>query len=161
DWMGGSERLYAVSANIDKARAFGIAPERVLPMWDWVGGRYSLWSAVGFSILLALGGDNFGRLLAGAAMMDAHVRDTALAENLAVWHALTAIWNRNALGLPTQAVLPYDPRLALLPAHLQQLVMESRGKSVRNDGSTAPVATSPAIQSGRRTASHVKLSQAL
>src|SRR5690606_9687887 len=92
DWMGGSERLYAVSANIEKARAFGIGEERVLPMWDWVGGRYSLWSAVGFSILLALGGDNFGRLLAGAAMMDAHVRDTALAENLAVWHALTAIW---------------------------------------------------------------------
>ena len=151
DWMGGSERLYAVSANIEKARAFGIGEERVLPMWDWVGGRYSLWSAVGFSILLALGGDNFGRLLAGAAMMDAHVRDTVLAENLAVWHALTAVWNRNALGLPTLAVLPYDPRLALLPAHLQQLVMESLGKSVRNDGSTAPVATSPVIWGGTGT----------
>ncbi|KAA2285563.1 glucose-6-phosphate isomerase [Arenimonas fontis] len=151
DWLGGSERLYAVSANTAGARDFGIAPERVLPMWDWVGGRYSLWSAVGFSIRLALGEGGFTRLLAGAADMDRHVRETPVQRNLAAWHGLTAVWNRNALGFPTLAVLPYDQRLALLPAYLQQLVMESLGKSVRTDGAAVPVATSPVIWGGTGT----------
>jgi glucose-6-phosphate isomerase len=135
-WLGGSERLYAVSANPERAaRAFDIASERVLPMWDWVGGRYSLWSAVGLPIALAIGFERFEQLLAGAAEFDAHVLNTPLAENVAVLHGLTAVWNRNLLGHATQAVLSYDQRLALLPAYLQQLVMESLGKRVKRDGS--------------------------
>lgn len=142
-WLGDDRRLYAVSANVDRAAAFGVAAERILPMWDWVGGRYSLWSAVGFPIALALGMDRFEQLLAGAAEMDAHVLATPLRENLAVWHALTAIWNRNAFGRGNQAVLSYDERLKLLPNFLQQLVMESLGKSVHVDGSPVTEASVP------------------
>src|SRR5690606_35907389 len=115
DWLAGGERLYAVSANVPAAEAFGVDPSRVLPMWDWVGGRYSLWSAVGFAIALAIGMQGFESLLAGAAEMDAHAVDAPLEANLPIRHALVAVWNRNALGLPTQAVLPYDQRLAHLP----------------------------------------------
>jgi len=161
DWLGSAKRLHAVTASPERAEAFGIPGERVLPLWDWVGGRYSLWSAVGFSIRLALGRASYDRLLAGAASMDAHVRGTPPEGNLAVWHGLSAVWNRNALGLPTQAVLPYDPRLALLPAHLQQLVMESLGKSVRADGSPVPVATSPVLWGGPGTEVQHSFFQAL
>ncbi|KRA50933.1 glucose-6-phosphate isomerase [Pseudoxanthomonas sp. Root65] len=136
DWLGGSERLYAVSANPERAAAaFDIAPERVLPMWDWVGGRYSLWSAVGLPVALAIGFDRFEQLLDGAAAFDAHAVGTPLADNIAVRHALTAVWNRNVLGHAAHGVMTYDQRLALLPAYLQQLVMESLGKSVKLDGS--------------------------
>jgi len=161
DWLGGSERLYAVSAKLDRAREFGIPAERLLPMWDWVGGRYSLWSAVGFSAALAIGSRAFDRLLAGAGTMDAHVRHGALADNLAVRHALTAVWNRNALGFDGQLVLPYDERLALLPAYLQQLVMESLGKSVRADGEPVGCATVPALWGGTGTSSQHSFFQAL
>lgn len=143
DWLGDDARMYAVSAAPQRVAAFGIAPERTLPMWDWVGGRYSLWSAVGFPIALAVGMPDFERLLAGAAMLDTHVAHAPLRENLPVWHALTAVWNRNALGAATQAVLPYDERLRLLPAHLQQLVMESLGKSVRMDGAAVDADSVP------------------
>lgn len=136
DWLGGSERLYAVSANPERAAAaFDIAPERVLPMWDWVGGRYSLWSAVGLPVALAIGFDRFEQLLDGASAFDAHAVGTPLADNIAVRHALTAVWNRNVLGHAAHGVMTYDQRLALLPAYLQQLVMESLGKSVKLDGS--------------------------
>ncbi len=136
EWLGGGERLYAVSANPERAaKAFNIAAGRVLPMWDWVGGRYSLWSAVGFPIALAIGFERFEQLLAGAAQFDAHVLNTPAAENVAVLHGLTAVWNRNLLGCATNAVMTYDQRLALLPAYLQQLVMESLGKRVKLDGS--------------------------
>ncbi|MEL1264043.1 glucose-6-phosphate isomerase [Pseudoxanthomonas putridarboris] len=152
DWLGGSERLYAVSANPERAAAaFDIAAERVLPMWDWVGGRYSLWSAVGFPIALAIGFDRFEGLLAGASQFDAHVLDTPLADNIAVRHALTAVWNRNALGHAAQGVMTYDQRLALLPAYLQQLVMESLGKSVKLDGSPVDVDTVPVWWGGAGT----------
>lgn len=143
NWLGDDTRLYAVSANVERAAAFGVAPERILPMWDWVGGRYSLWSAVGFPIALALGMDRFEQLLAGAAEMDAHVLAAPLRDNLAVWHALAAVWNRNALGRGNQAVLSYDERLKLLPNFLQQLVMESLGKSVHLDGSPVTEASVP------------------
>src|SRR5690606_24215683 len=100
DWLGSSERIYAVSANPERAAAaFDIAPERVLPMWDWVGGRYSLWSAVGFPIALAIGAEGFDQLLAGAAEFDRHALEAPLESNLAVRHGLTAVWNRNALDL--------------------------------------------------------------
>ena len=161
DWLGGGERLYAVSANVGKAQAFGVDPERVLPMWDWVGGRYSLWSTVGFSIALAIGMDGFEALLAGAAEMDAHALEAPVEANLPVLHALTAIWNRNGLGLPTHAVLPYDERLALLPAYLQQLVMESLGKSVTPEGEDAGVETVPVLWGGPGTNSQHSFFQAL
>ena len=152
DWLGGSERLYAVSANPERAAAaFDIAAERVLPMWDWVGGRYSLWSAVGVPIALATGFDRFEALLAGAAEFDAHALNAPLDQNLAVRHALTAIWNRNALGHAAQGVMTYDQRLALLPAYLQQLVMESLGKSVKLDGSPVDADTVPVWWGGAGT----------
>jgi glucose-6-phosphate isomerase len=161
DWLGGSDRLYAVSANVPRAEAFGIAPERVLPMWDWVGGRFSLWSAVGFSVQLAVGREGFAGLLAGAAQMDEHVLRTPLAQNMAVWHGLSAVWNRNALGHASHAVLPYDERLALLPAYLQQLVMESLGKSVRSDGTPVLEATVPVVWGGAGTNAQHSFFQAL
>jgi glucose-6-phosphate isomerase len=152
EWLGGSERLYAVSANPQRAAAaFDIAAERVLPMWDWVGGRYSLWSAVGFPIALAIGFDRFEALLAGAAEFDAHTLNAPFEQNLAVRHALTAVWNRNALGHAAQGVMTYDQRLALLPAYLQQLVMESLGKSVKLDGSPVDADTVPVWWGGAGT----------
>ena len=152
EWLGGSERLYAVSANPERAAsAFAIAPERVLPMWDWVGGRYSLWSAVGLPIALAIGFDRFEALLAGASQFDAHALNTPLAGNIAVRHALTAVWNRNALGHTAHGVMTYDQRLALLPAYLQQLVMESLGKSVQLDGSPVQCDTVPVWWGGAGT----------
>jgi glucose-6-phosphate isomerase len=150
DWMGegANGRLYAVSADTQRAADFGVAPGHVLPMWDWVGGRYSLWSAVGLAIALRLGNAAFDELLAGAAQMDAHVHGSDVADNLAVRHALVAVWNRNALGLDTQAVIPYDERLRLLPDFLQQLVMESLGKSVTVSGAPTDLATGPVVWGG-------------
>ncbi len=151
DWLRDDSRLFAVSANVERAVAFGVDAGRILPMWDWVGGRYSLWSAVGFPVALALGVDKFQQLLAGAGSMDAHVLQSPPERNLALWHALTAVWNRNALGLASHAVFPYDERLKLLPSHLQQLVMESLGKSTRLDGSPVAEATVPIWWGGAGT----------
>lgn len=161
DWLGNDERVYAVSANVQRAGEFGIAPERILPMWDWVGGRYSLWSAVGFPIALAIGMDAFEALLDGAAQMDRHALSAELKQNLPAWHALTAVWNRNALGAATQAVLPYDERLKLLPNYLQQLVMESLGKSARLDGAPLQEQTVPVWWGGAGTDTQHSFFQAL
>jgi glucose-6-phosphate isomerase len=160
-WLDSDRRLYAVSSNVPRATAFGIAPERVLPMWDWVGGRYSLWSAVGISIALSIGMTGFDAMLRGAAEMDAHVLGARDESNLAVRHALTAIWNRNALGYASQLILPYDDRLARLPAYLQQLVMESLGKSVRTDATPVGCGTVPVIWGGPGTDSQHSFFQAL
>ncbi len=160
-WLGSDERIFAVTANTDKAGAFGVPATRILPMWDWVGGRYSLWSSVGFALALSIGFDRFQQLLDGAAEIDAHVLGQPVESNLAVLHALSVIWNRNGLGLDTLAVLPYDDRLALLPAYLQQLIMESLGKSVRQDGSPVSVATVPVIWGGPGTSSQHSFFQAL
>lgn len=152
DWLGSSERLYAVSADVTRPQQlFGIDPARVLPMWDWVGGRYSLWSAVGLPIALALGLEAWHQLHAGAALMDAHVLHAPLAHNLPVLHGLTEIWNRNACGYSTHAVMCYDARLALLPAYLQQLVMESLGKQVGVDGEPVGGDTVPVWWGGAGT----------
>jgi glucose-6-phosphate isomerase len=161
EWMRDDARLFAVSANVERAAAFGIAPERILPMWDWVGGRYSLWSAVGFPVALAIGMAGFERLLTGAAAMDAHAIESPPERNLAAWHALVAVWNRNALGAAAQAVLPYDERLKLLPNYLQQLVMESLGKSVRLEGDAVPVQTAPVWWGGAGTDAQHSFFQAL
>ncbi|GAB3732884.1 glucose-6-phosphate isomerase [Luteimonas pelagia] len=154
EWMGGGaadDRLYAVSANVGRAAAAGVSADRILPMWDWVGGRYSLWSAVGLPIGLALGMDRFEGLLEGAAAFDRHALEAPLERNLAAWHALVAVWNRNVLGAASHAVLPYDERLRLLPAYLQQLVMESLGKSVRIDGRPVDIETVPVWWGGPGT----------
>ena len=161
EWLQGDARLFAVSTNAQRVADFGIPPERTLPMWDWVGGRYSLWSAVGFPIALAVGMDRFEQLLAGAADMDAHVAAAPLRENIAAWHALPAVWNRNALHAAKQAVLPYDDRLKLLPNYLQQLVMESLGKSVQVDGSAVETETVPVWWGGAGTDTQHSFFQAL
>jgi glucose-6-phosphate isomerase len=126
--------LVAVSAAPDKAQAFGAPADQVFAFWDWVGGRYSLWSAVGLSCAVALGPETFDALLAGAAAMDAHFRAAELAENLPVRLALAHLFNRNILHRPVRAVIPYAQRLRLFPAFLQQLEMESNGKRVTADG---------------------------
>ncbi len=124
----------AVSANVQRAAEFGIAPDRVLPMWDWVGGRYSLWSAVGFPIAVALGPDRFDQLLQGAELVDVHFGSTELTDNIPVLMGLLGIWHRNVAGIPGYCVVPYDERLTRLPNYLQQLDMESLGKSVDVSG---------------------------
>ncbi|HET7314637.1 glucose-6-phosphate isomerase [Salinisphaera sp.] len=138
-----AKHFVAVSTNADAVAEFGI--ERIFGFWDWVGGRYSLWSAVGLSILLALGPEPFEALLAGAHAMDEHFRAAPLAENLPALLALAGVWNNNFLGLNSHCVVPYAQRLASLPAFLQQLEMESNGKSVTREGKPATVSTVPTI----------------
>jgi glucose-6-phosphate isomerase len=127
-------QFVAVSTNHAAMDAFGIAPDARFTMWDWVGGRYSLWSAVGLSIALALGWEPFELLLEGGHDMDEHFRSAPLEANLPVLMGLVGVWNGNFLGLDSLAVLPYDRRLHRFPAYLQQLEMESNGKSVTRDG---------------------------
>jgi glucose-6-phosphate isomerase len=125
-----AQHFIAVSANPERAVEFGIAVENVFPMWDWVGGRYSMWSAIGLPIALKFGMPVLQELRAGAADMDSHFSSAALGANLPVLLALTGIWNTNFLGAETVAVIPYDDRLRFLPDYLQQLEMESNGKRV-------------------------------
>ena len=124
----------AVSTNAAAMDEFGVGRDARFAMWDWVGGRYSLWSAVGLSLELAIGTKHFEALLAGARAVDEHFRTSAWGDNLPVLLGLLAIWNRNALGCETHAVLPYSQRLARLPAYLQQLEMESLGKRTSRKG---------------------------
>jgi len=126
--------LVAVSAAPDKAKAFGVPEDQVFAFWDWVGGRYSIWSAVGLSCAIALGYEAFAGLHAGAAAMDAHFRTAPLERNAPVMLALAHVFNRNGLGRPIRAVVPYAQRLRLFAAFLQQLEMESNGKRVTADG---------------------------
>jgi glucose-6-phosphate isomerase len=135
----------ALSTNHQAAAAFGIPAERVFGFRDWVGGRYSLWSAVGLSIALAAGWERFQALLDGAWSMDTHFRDAPLEANLPVILALVGIWHASAMGHAAQCILPYDARLHRFAAHLQQLEMESNGKSVRLDGSPVALPTCPVI----------------
>lgn len=140
-----SAHFCAVSTALDKAAAFGIHSSRVFGFWDWVGGRYSVWSAIGLPLMIAIGAKRFGDFLAGAHAMDEHFRRAPLARNLPVMLALTGVWHRNALGHATRAVLPYDQRLSRLAAHLQQLDMESNGKRVGWDGVPLPRASGPVV----------------
>jgi glucose-6-phosphate isomerase len=142
---GANQHLAAVSANVEGAKAFGVAPERVFAFWDWVGGRYSLWSAVGLSTAIALGWDVFADLLAGGAAMDTHFRQTPLERNAPVLLGLAHVFNRNGLGRPIRAVVPYARRMALLPAFLQQLEMESNGKQVDAHGRPVRRGTASAV----------------
>ena len=143
-----SQHFVAVTANVDAARAFGVAGADVLPMWDWVGGRYSLWSAVGVAIAIRCGWETFAQLLAGAASMDAHFRETALEGNLPVLLALVDYWNAEFLGHTQRVVIPYAHALGLFPAWLQQLSLESNGKSVTRDGSALRANGAPSVWGG-------------
>jgi glucose-6-phosphate isomerase len=135
----------AASTNHNAMDVFGINPEYRFGFWDWVGGRYSIWSAVGLSLALVIGADQFWALLAGARRMDQHFRSAPLDENMPVLLALLSIWYNNFFGAESQAILPYDNRLDRFPAYLQQLQMESNGKSVRRDGSKVGASTGAII----------------
>jgi glucose-6-phosphate isomerase len=135
----------AVTANPDAAQAFGIAPDAVFEFWDWVGGRYSLWSAIGLPIALAVGMENFNALRDGAHEMDQHFRRAPLARNAPVLAGLLGIWYIDFFDARSHAVLPYDERLQRLPDYLQQLEMESNGKRVRHGGAKIDYATAPVI----------------
>jgi glucose-6-phosphate isomerase len=140
-----AKHFIAVSANTAKAAEFGIPPENVLQMWDWVGGRYSLWSAVGLSVALSIGMNGFERMLQGAQAMDQHFCDSPLEQNLPVLMALISIWNTNFLGAETTAILPYNESIRHLPAFLQQLEMESNGKTVGRDGEPLACPANPIV----------------
>ncbi len=129
-----AHHFVALSTNREKVEAFGIDPENMLPFWDWVGGRYSLWSAIGFPIALAVGMDHFEELLAGAHDVDQHLREAPFRQNLPVMMALLGVWNTNFLGAESHAILPYDQSMHRFAAYFQQGDMESNGKSVNRDG---------------------------
>ncbi|AFV01012.1 glucose-6-phosphate isomerase [Simiduia agarivorans] len=133
-----AQHFVAVTSAVDKARAMGISPDNIFAMWDWVGGRFSLWSAIGLPIALYLGMPIFRQILAGARVADEHFTDAPLEQNVPVLMALLGVWHINFLGMPTHAILPYDQALKYLPAYLQQAEMESNGKSVTRTGN--PVA---------------------
>jgi len=151
--QGGSEaELYrhfiAVSSNNAAAVAFGIREENIFPMWDWVGGRYSLWSAIGLPIALAIGMSNFKELLSGAYSMDQHFLTAPFEQNMPVLLGLLGVWYGNFWGAQSHAILPYDHYLRNITKHLQQLDMESNGKSVRQDGKPVTTDTGPVIWGG-------------
>ena len=133
----------ALTTNVEAARAFGI--EKTFGFWDWVGGRYSLWSAIGLPIALAIGADGFRALLAGAHAMDEHFRTAPLAQNLPVRLGLLDVWYRNFHGFTSRSIAPYHSALKRLPAYLQQLEMESNGKQVDASGEALPFGTSPVL----------------
>ena len=129
-----SKHFIAVSTNLDKVTAFGISEENIFPMNDWVGGRFSLWSAVGLSICIAVGPENFKNLLDGAGAMDEHFRSSDFKENIPVILGLITVWYNNFWGTETEAIIPYSQYLRNLPAYLQQGIMESNGKGVDRNG---------------------------
>lgn len=140
-----ARHFVAVSSNRKAVQEFGLNEDALFDMWDWVGGRYSLWSAVGLSIALALGWDCFQELLEGAREMDEHFRSAPLERNLPVLLGLTGVWYRNFRNVPAVAVLPYSERLRELPRYLQQLDMESNGKSVTREGVRVDYETAPVV----------------
>ena len=142
------KHLAAVSTALDKTAAFGVEDARVFGFWDWVGGRYSLWSSVSLSCAIALGWEAFAQFLAGAAAMDAHFRTAPLERNAPVLLALAQVYNRNGLARGSRSVVPYAHRLRRLPSFLQQLEMESNGKSIGLDGARVTHATAPVVFGG-------------
>ena len=135
----------AVSTALDKVGAFGIDAARVFGFWDWVGGRYSIWSAIGLPLMIAIGKENFDRFLDGGHAMDEHFRSAPLRRNVPMLLGLIGFYHRNVLGYPSRAILPYDQRLTRFPAYLQQLDMESNGKGVTLDSQPVEFATGPVV----------------
>ena len=156
-----SRHFAAATANIAGAAALGVPQERVFPLWDWVGGRYSVWSAVGLPVALAAGMDAFEELLEGARSMDEHFRTEPLERNIPVVLALIEIWYVNFLGSQTRAVIPYSEDLRELPAYLQQLEMESNGKRVDRDGREVDYDTAPVVWGASGTPSQHSFHQLL
>ena len=146
-----AKHFVAVSTNLEKIEAFGIRPDNVFPMKDWVGGRFSLWSAVGLSVALAVGADNFEALLRGANAMDTHFRKTPFEKNIPVVLALISVWYNNFWGAESEAIIPYTQYLRNLPAYLQQGIMESNGKSVDRNGDPINYQTGTIIWGGSGT----------
>lgn len=137
--------LVALSTNLDATQEFGIADDRVFGFWDWVGGRYSLCASIGLPLALAIGSAHFREMLDGFRDMDLHFKNTPLAENLPVLLALIGIWRRNIMGAPTLAIMPYDQRMERFPAYVQQMDMESNGKSINRAGAPVGHQTAPVI----------------
>lgn len=146
-----AKHFVAVTSNVTKATEFGIDADNIFPMWDWVGGRYSLWSAIGLPIALLVGMDNFRALLNGAYQMDEHFASAPLAENMPVIMGLLSLWYGNFFNAQSHVVLTYDHYLRGLPAYFQQLDMESNGKSVTLDGTDVDYSTGPVIWGGEGT----------
>jgi len=142
---GLDRHFIAVSAQPEKVKQFGIPLDQTFPIWDWVGGRFSLWSAVGISLALAIGMTHFQQLLAGAAAMDHHLSHTPFEKNMPILLALLGIWQRNFYHTQAQAILSYSERLREFPRYLQQLEMESNGKTVTRDGNFTDYATAPIL----------------
>ena len=140
-----TKQWFAISSNVKKAQDFGLDAGHVLPMWDWVGGRFSLWSAVGLPLALAIGIDHFNDLKEGAYQMDKHFQEADFSQNMPVLMALIGLWNRNGLDYASLAVLPYDHALRALPGYLQQTDMESNGKSVSKQGEKLNWLTAPIV----------------
>ncbi|MGJ8714934.1 MAG: glucose-6-phosphate isomerase [Maribacter stanieri] len=140
-----AKHFAAVSTNSEKIAEFGIDPANVFPMWDWVGGRFSLWSAVGLTIALAVGYENFDALLEGANEVDVHFKETEFSENIPVIMALVSVWYNNFYGAETEAIIPYAQYLSRFSAYLQQGIMESNGKSVDRAGNTVGYETGTII----------------
>ncbi|QDF66345.1 glucose-6-phosphate isomerase [Shewanella sp. SNU WT4] len=146
-----AKHFVAVSSNVAKATEFGIDADNIFPMWDWVGGRYSLWSAIGLPIALMIGMDNFRQLLRGANQMDTHFKQAPAEENMPVIMALISLWHSNFYQAQSHVVLTYDHYLRGLPAYFQQLDMESNGKSVTLNGTDVDYTTGPVIWGGEGT----------
>ena len=146
-----AKHFVAVSTNVKEVEKFGINPENMFEFWDFVGGRYSMWSAIGLSIAIAIGMDNFEKMLEGAFAMDNHFKTAPLAENIPVIMALLGVWYNNFFGFKSIAVIPYDQYLQYLPAYLQQLDMESNGKHVSLDNQYIKYSTAPVLFGGAGT----------
>jgi glucose-6-phosphate isomerase len=140
-----AENFCAVSTQLDKIAAFGIKSDRIFGFWDWVGGRYSIWSSIGLSLAIGIGAEKFEKFLLGGQDIDTHFAEAPLERNVPVLMALLGIWYRNVWGYATHAVIPYDQRMARFPAYLQQLEMESNGKSVALSGLPVELATAPIV----------------
>lgn len=140
-----SHHFAAISTNLERVSQFGITEERIFGFWDWVGGRYSLWSAIGLPIMIAIGPEDFKDFLAGGHEMDVHFATAPLEKNLPALLALTGIWHHTICGFPSRAILPYDQRLSRFPAYLQQLDMESNGKQTTLDGAHTENPTGPIV----------------
>jgi glucose-6-phosphate isomerase len=143
-----------VSTKPDKMTEWGIAADKQLLLWDWVGGRYSLWSCIGLPIALTIGVEGFKQLLAGAYAIDQHFQSAPFQQNIPVLMGLLGAWNNNFLDIQTHAVLPYDGRLKYFAAYLQQLEMESNGKSIQRNGEKVSSATCPIVGRGWANAQH-------
>jgi glucose-6-phosphate isomerase len=145
-----AKHFVALSTNREAVTKFGIDPVNMFVFWDWVGGRYSLWSAIGLPIALAIGYKQFEQLLKGAEQIDQHVQQVPDKENIPLVMALVGIWNTNFLGAATEAILPYDQYLHRFPAYFQQGNMESNGKSIARNGKPVSYPTGPVISSQQR-----------